>query len=226
MLGPLQGSGHVLQVGDVGQGRRHLQEQVRCEPGARHHPQVWCELEPVRLSELISRHPVQMFLIQLIHSLRVTFNSVKVCHCFSPQTQHPVTVSKNKIFILMLGNIFSFKLYYCESSLNHIIDPFLEVCQDVQRKISSLLTSVFVWWREHLTLMPGQYSPGAVRRNWHNWLITSCPHWPGHKQTQTGVAGTCQRMQTWAEQRSIDVALDFNAVVCLWLDFPLYSKSG
>ena len=102
----------------------------------------WCELEPVRLSELISRHPVQMFLIQLIHSLRVTFNSVKVCHCFSPQTQHPVTVSKNKIFILMLGNIFSFKLYYCESSLNHIIDPFLEVCQDVQRKISSLLTSV------------------------------------------------------------------------------------
>ena len=86
------GSGHVLQVGDVGEGRRHLEEQVRSEPRARHchHPQLMCcELDPVRQSELISRRPVQMFLIQLIHSLRVTFNSVKVCHCFSPQTQHP-----------------------------------------------------------------------------------------------------------------------------------------
>ena len=89
LLGLRHGSGHVLQVGDVGQGRCHLQEQVRSEPGARHHPQL-CELEPVRLSELISRHPVQMFLIELIHSLLcVTFNSVKVCRCFSPQTQHP-----------------------------------------------------------------------------------------------------------------------------------------
>ena len=90
-----RGVGQVLQVGDVGEGRRHLEEHVSREPGPRHHPScgktsynLSVELVCARLSS-----PLNMFLIQLTRSHRVTFNSM-FCSPGGPGTQHPVTVSK------------------------------------------------------------------------------------------------------------------------------------
>ena len=162
---PHHGAGHVLHVGDVGEGRRHLEEHVRSQPRPRHrhHPlnvsMLWGDKETVQsrlVSVLISRRLLQMFLIQLIHSRRVTFNSVKVCHCFSPQTQHPRhCLQEQNIFQTTWNYFLILTPQQCGTHLvcliNHVIDPFLKVCQDFQRKISSLLTSVFVWWWKHLT---------------------------------------------------------------------------
>lgn len=162
---------------------------------------------------LISRHLLQMFLIQLIHRrLCVTFNSVKVCHCFFPADTTSLSLSPRTKY-------FPQSIVYYFLILTPIVfdEPRTRTRTHVKifrAKFHRFCWRVFLFGdvMGALDTDTAQYSPGAVRRNWHNWLITPSP---GPQETQTGEAGTCQRMQSWAEPRSIDVALDFNAVVCL-----------